>query len=174
MLNWIFWNCLCIKMDLALNNLQWLICLKTKHNQPNILRCHMKKYFCMLISWPIVLESDLKVLISIPTTPRCRGGCYTFLWIAPLTLDLYLIILSVKQVGIKYHFFFFFFLSLWFGMTWPGIETLVSQTIGKYFNHCTNNKAELFGTGTLAQRLECSPMARETWVQSQVESYQRL
>ena len=27
---------------------------------------------------------------------------------------------------------------------------------------------------TLAQRLECSPMAREIWVQSQVESYQRL
>ena len=27
--------------------------------------------------------------------------------------------------------------------------------------------------GTLAQRLECSPMARETWVQSQVESYQK-
>ena len=26
----------------------------------------------------------------------------------------------------------------------------------------------------MAQRLECSPMARETWVQSQVESYQRL
>ena len=28
--------------------------------------------------------------------------------------------------------------------------------------------------GTLAQTLECSPMAWETWVQSQVESYQRL
>ena len=28
-----------------------------------------------------------------------------------------------------------------------------------------------FHTGTLAQRLGCSPMARETWVQSQVESY---
>ena len=27
---------------------------------------------------------------------------------------------------------------------------------------------------TLAQRLECSLMSRETWVQSQVESYQRL
>ena len=27
---------------------------------------------------------------------------------------------------------------------------------------------------TLAKRLECSPMARETWVQSQIESYQRL
>ena len=31
-----------------------------------------------------------------------------------------------------------------------------------------------YNIGTLAQRLECSPMARETWVQSQVESYQRL
>ena len=29
-------------------------------------------------------------------------------------------------------------------------------------------------TSNVAQRLECSPMARETWVQSQVESYQRL
>ena len=28
--------------------------------------------------------------------------------------------------------------------------------------------------GSLAQRLECSPMARKTWVQYQVESYQRL
>ena len=27
---------------------------------------------------------------------------------------------------------------------------------------------------TLAERLECSPMVRETWVRSQVESYQRL
>ena len=27
---------------------------------------------------------------------------------------------------------------------------------------------------TLAWQLECSPMARETWVQFQVESYQRL
>ena len=36
------------------------------------------------------------------------------------------------------------------------------------------NLYNLVQTGTLAQRLECSPMARETWVQSQVESYQRL
>ena len=28
--------------------------------------------------------------------------------------------------------------------------------------------------GRMAQRLGCSPMARKTWVQSQVESYQRL
>ena len=29
-------------------------------------------------------------------------------------------------------------------------------------------------TGSLAQCVECSPMIRETWVQSQVASYQRL
>ena len=58
---------------------------------------------------------------------RCRGWpeislfnsynteVYTFLWISPLTLDLYLIMLSVKQISIKYY--------LWvFGMTRPGIK----------------------------------------------------
>ena len=45
--------------------------------------------------------------LSIATTSRCSRGCYSFLWIAPLTLDTYLIMLSVKQGGIKYHFFEF-------------------------------------------------------------------
>ena len=31
-----------------------------------------------------------------------------------------------------------------------------------------------FATVPLAWWLECSPMARETWIQSQIESYQRL
>ena len=42
---------------------------------------------------------------------------------------------------------------------------------------CINNAANIVGlqwTGPLAWWLECSPMARETWVQSQVKSYQRL
>ena len=44
------------------------------------------------------------------------------------TLDPYLIILSIKQGGIKYHF-----LSLWYDSTkdW----TQVSQTIGKHSTH---------------------------------------
>ena len=37
------------------------------------------------------------------TTPRYRGGRYSFPWIAPLTLDPYFIMLIVKQGGIKYH-----------------------------------------------------------------------
>ena len=60
---------------------------------------------CVLVDHPF----------SIATTPECRGGCYSFLWIAPLTLDLYLIILSVKQGGIKYNF-------LVFGMTQSRVE----------------------------------------------------
>ena len=43
-----------------------------------------------------IVAGDLKVPVSIATPPRCRGGCYSFSWIAPLTLDLYLIMLSVK------------------------------------------------------------------------------
>ena len=76
-----------------------------------------------------VVEGDQKAPFSIASTPMCRGGRYSFSWIAPLplirtlycwvlskevsstpelfhfTLDTYLILLSVKQGGIKYHFF---------------------------------------------------------------------
>ena len=45
----------------------------------------------------------------------CRKGRYSFPWIAPFTLDLYLIMLSLKQGGIKYHFWVFC-------MTQPGTE----------------------------------------------------
>ena len=51
---------------------------------------------------------QFKALFSIATSPRCCGGHYSFLWIIPLTTNLYLIILSVQQEGITYHF-----LSLW-------------------------------------------------------------
>ena len=66
-----------------------------------------------------------------------------------------------------------------FGMTWPGIEP---KSPGPLANALPirpkrakdYSYKERLENGTLAQRLECSPMARETWVQSQVESYQRL
>ena len=31
-----------------------------------------------------LVEDDLKASFSIATTPRCRGGCYSIPWIAPL------------------------------------------------------------------------------------------
>ena len=32
----------------------------------------------------IVVEGDPKTSFSVATTPRCRGGRYSFLWISPL------------------------------------------------------------------------------------------
>ena len=55
-------------------------------------------------------------LFSTVTTPMSWRGCYSFLWIALLILDLYLIMVRVKQRGIKHHFWVF-------GMTQPGIES---------------------------------------------------
>ena len=52
---------------------------------------------------------------------------------------MYLIMLSVKQGGIKYHF-----LSLWYDATWDW--TLVSRTIGEHSTHLANElpTSELF------------------------------
>ena len=73
-----------------------------------------------------VVEGDPKAPFSISTTPRYKGGRYSFLWITPLTLDLYLIIQSVEQGGIKYHFRVF-------GMIRPRIKSrsleLLSNTL---------------------------------------------
>ena len=75
------------------------------------------------ISWPTVVEGDP---FSIATTPRCREKRNSFLWIAQLFLDPYLIMLSVKQGGInKYHF-----LSLWYDST--GDWSPVSRAIGEH------------------------------------------
>ena len=74
-----------------------------------------------------IVEGDLKAPFSIATTPRCRGGRYSFPGLLYFTLDPYLIMLSVKQGGIKYHF-----LSLWYDSTCDW--TQVSRTIGEHSN----------------------------------------
>ena len=57
-----------------------------------------------------VVEGDQKAPFSIATTPKCRGSATPFPGLLHLTLNTYLILLSVKQGGIKYHF-----KSLWYG-----------------------------------------------------------
>ena len=76
-----------------------------------------------------VVEGNPKAPFSIATTPRCRGGHYSFPWITPL--DTYLIMLSVKQDSIKYHF-----LSFWYDSTWDW--TQISRAIGEPSNHYAN------------------------------------
>ena len=73
-----------------------------------------------------VVEGDRKAPFSIATAPRCRGGRYSFLWI-----DTYLIMLSVKQGGIKYHF-----KSLWGYSTWDW--TPVSRANVEHSTHKAN------------------------------------
>ena len=73
---------------------------------------------------------------------------YSFPGLLHFTLDPYLIMLSIKQGSIKYHF-----LSLWYDSTWDWAQ--VSRAIGEHSNHH-------------AKRVECSSMVRETGVQSHV------
>ena len=68
---------------------------------------------------------------SIGTTPRCREGRYSILWIAPFTLDPYLIMLNVGKGSIKYHF-----LSVWYDSIWDW--TLTSRTIDEHSTHLAN------------------------------------
>ena len=51
-----------------------------------------------------VVEGDSKASFSIATTPRCREGATPFPGLLHFTLGTYLIMLSVKQGGIKYQF----------------------------------------------------------------------
>ena len=71
-----------------------------------------------IVSWLSEVEDNPKIPFSFATTPR--GGHYSILWIVPLTFDPCLIMLSVKQEDINYHF-----LSFWFDSTWDW--TPVSQ-----------------------------------------------
>ena len=56
------------------------------------------------VSWPTIDEGDPKARFSIATTSSGREGRYSSPGIASLTFDPYLIILSVKQGGLRYHF----------------------------------------------------------------------
>ena len=73
-----------------------------------------------------VVEDEPKAPYSIATTPRCRWGPYSFPGLFHFTLDPYLIMLSVKQGGIKYHF-----LSLWYDLTrdWTPVSRVNTLTI---------------------------------------------
>ena len=69
-----------------------------------------------------VVEGEQKAPFSIATTPRCREGATPFPGLLHFTLDTYLILLRVKQGGIKYHF-----KGRWYDETWDW--TQVSRTL---------------------------------------------
>ena len=75
-------------------------------------------YVVLLIIHSFLVEGDPKAHFSIATTPKCKRGTSLFPLLLHLYLDTYLIMLSIKQSGIKYYF-------VSFGMTRPGIEPLI-------------------------------------------------
>ena len=64
-------------------------------------------------------------------TQSVGEGATPFPGLVHFTLDPYIIMLSIKQGGIKYHFWVF-------GMTRPGIENPVFRTIGVHSTHLAN------------------------------------
>ena len=81
------------------------------------------------ISWLTLVKDNPKVPFSLPMS-RCKGEHYSFHCIAPLTFNLYLIILSDKQGGIKYHFLKSF---VWLNL---GLNTQIIMLIWTYM--CTS------------------------------------
>ena len=84
-----------------------------------------------------LVEVNLKPPFLIAIALRYWGWCYFFPLIIPITLDLYLLMLSIKQRGIKYHF-----LSLWYESTWDW--TLVSWTSGEHSNDYANGLVHIY------------------------------
>ena len=86
-----------------------------------------------------VIDFDTKAPFSLATTPKCREGLYSILSALlhslRFTLEPNLIMLSAKQSGIKYHFFF----TLWYDSTWDW--TPVFRTIGEHSTRYANDQA---------------------------------
>ena len=130
---------ICIKMDLRLNNIRRLKCHKTQPTNQlyiytymgcsrdivakmldrNIIVSDFELQSCYSVCFrtklATLVEGDQKAPFSIATTLTCRRGHYFNPRLLYFTLDMYLILLSVKQGGIKYHFKVF-------GMMRLGIE----------------------------------------------------
>ena len=82
-----------------------------KKKLPTTRKC-LHCYLCK-VKLATVVEDHSKASFLIATTQGVREGAPPFLGLTYFTLDLYLIMLSVKQGGIKYRF-----LSPWYDLTW--------------------------------------------------------
>ena len=93
-----------------------------------------------------LVQGDLKAPFTIVTSPRGRGGCYSFPGLLHFTLDAYLIMLSVKQGSIKYHFW-----SLWYDSIEPRSPGPLANTLlahwlsGRMFANGPGDRGSIFG-----------------------------
>ena len=106
------------------------------------------KYFYVKVKLPTVVEGDQMAPFSIATTPRCRGGRYSFSLdcsTLPLMLTLYCWVLS-KEVSST--------IFKVFGVTRPGIEPRSPGSL-----------ANTLPTGPMSRLCNTNNMATVTWFQ---------
>ena len=97
-----------------------------------------------------VVEGDSKAPFQYLLHRSVGEGATTFPGLLHFTLDQYIIMLSVKQGGIKYFFFFFWV----FGKTQPRIEFL-SLDDGPVVRLATIVKGDQKGSFSIATTLRC-------------------
>ena len=107
------------------------------------------------ISWPTVVEGDLKSHFSIATEPKFTSGRYFFPSIALLIFDMYLIIVNGKQADIKYR--------LLFSMTRFGIQR---QSPGLYADTLTLIPMGGCPRGVMVKAMDCRIVVSEFVLQS--------
>ena len=108
---------------------------------------------CNSIKLVTVVEGDPKAPFSIATTPWCKGEDATpFPGLLYPFLDPYLIMLRVKQEGIKYRF-----LSLCYDSTWGW--TQVFRAISEHSNHHDNVRSKY----TIAFKLTFKVVLKYFW-----------
>ena len=88
-----------------LQNMRWRERIsQAKFHQTESFAKEYKSNKHKVVKMATLVEGDPKAPFSIATTPRCRGGRYSFSGRFHFTLDAHLMMLNAKQVGIKYHF----------------------------------------------------------------------
>ena len=83
------------------------------HTGMNMSLSHIHVWVCNSYKLATIVEGDPKAPFAIATTRGIGKSTTPFAGLLHFTLDPYIILLSVKQGGIKYHF-----LSLWHDSTW--------------------------------------------------------
>ena len=90
-----------------------------------------------IVTWATVVVRDPKVLFSLATTPRCRGGRYSFPWIVPLYPLSVPHNANTRRHQILFFIFLFIYLFIYwvFGMSRSGIELLSSGQLANTHTH---------------------------------------
>ena len=120
-------------------------------------------YLCMCVEfiWRYMLSMRVCWIIFDYVCILCIVNvCVVFVWATFVPLCVHVVSVSCVRV---YMYMCFYCVCVYIYMC---VHCVCMCWVCKWYIY--------MHTGTLAQRLECSPMAWETWVQSQVESYQRL